>query len=131
MIFEICTLLQDILDHAVQTMDGLTLQQERAVQVAAGERKELDTMASKIEEETIDIETQPEDEDPDMQQTTLMMMQQAQPRPEKRKARFANKADRSVIEGHGGLQFDRAIDFEGSLIGSDTIFGRIPYRQGP
>ena len=89
MIFEICTLLQDILDHAVQALDPLPLDQERAVQLAAEEKKARDAMASKLEEEIIDIETQPGDEeDPDKPKLTLSMMQQAQSRSEKRKPRL-------------------------------------------
>ena len=134
MIFEIGTLLQDILDHAAQATEVLTLDQERAVHLAAAEQKMHDVTASKMEEEISSTETQSEDVLIDVARSMPIMMEPARSRIERRKAKWPDKQDQGEIEANGGVRFDRTMftrDFEGSLIEFDAVFEKVRYRQGP
>lgn len=130
MIFDIGTLLQDVLDQAALATDAIALDQERAAQLAVKEQLAHEALSKKTEEETVDHENRLKDD----HMTMSITMEQAQLRAEKRKARWPDKQDKSEIEAHGGLRFDRTMltrDFEGAIAEFNTIYRKVNYRQGP
>ena len=134
MIFEIATLLQDILDHGSQTMASVALDQERAMQLEAVKRKTHDAVASIDKEEDADIEIQQETANTDKSKALTVMVEQSRLPGEKRKAKCLDLRDEKQDEQGDRLRFDRTMstkDLKGSIHEFDTIHNMINFRQGP
>ena len=133
MIFEIATLLQDILDHGAQSMASVALDQERAMQHEAVERETQDAVASIDKEEYADIEMRQEAANTDEPRALTVMAEQSRLPGEKRKAKLLDIRDEK--DGQSGrLRFDRTMstrDLTGSRYEFDTIHNLINFRQGP
>ena len=130
MIFDIGTLLQDILDQAALATDAIALDRERAAQLAAKQQLAHESVSTTTGEETVDNENQSKDD----RRTMSTTMEQAQLRADKRKARWPDKHDQSEIEAKGGLRFDRTMlarNFEGDIMEFNAIYRKVNYRQGP
>ena len=134
MIFEIATLLQDILDHGAQSMTSVALDQERAMQLEAVEQKTHDVAASIEKEEDVDIEMRQEAAHTDELQALTVMVEQSRLPGEKRKAKWLDTRDEKKDEQSDCLRFDRTMitkDLKGSIYGFDSIHNLINFRQGP
>lgn len=134
MIFEIATLLQDILDRGAQSMTSVALDQERAMQLEADQQKTQDAVASIEKEQDAEIETPEEAANTDELQTLTVMVEQSGLHGEKRKAKLLDTRDEKNDEQSDRLSFDRTMstqDSKGSIYEFDTIHNLINFRQGP
>lgn len=133
MIFEIATLLQDVLDLAAQSTETPALDQERALQIAAADQQNRDRAASKTEQAVSDTAAQVEVSDMDETHALAIMIEQTRSRAGKRKAKWLDKIDGDHAES-GYLRFDRTMvtkDSKGFMDEFDTIHNPISYRGGP
>ena len=134
MIFEIATLLQDILDHGAQSMASVALNQERTMQLEAVQQKTHDAVASIEKDEDAEIELQQEAADTDELQASTVMVEQSRLHGEKRKAKWLDTRDENKDEQSDRLRFDRTMstqDSKGSIYEFDTVHNLINFRQGP
>ena len=134
MIFEIATALQELLDNVPGIAEALTLEEERAAQLATTQQAKQEASTDALEEEATGTEDKPEAANTEEDQALSIMVEQAKTRLEKRRAKSSNKPDAAEIEANGGLQFDHTItvkDAEGSPANFEVIHHRVRYRQGP
>lgn len=127
MIFEIATLLQDILDHAAQFTEVPALDQERAMQIAASQQMSHAAASRNPKQEVADLGDQGRYADTDGAQALAVMVEQAKLRAEMRKGRSLEKQHEKNVEDWR-LRFDRAMVTrvsKGSMYEFDTVHNRI------
>ena len=127
MIFEIATLLQEILDHAAHSAEAPALDQERAMQIAAAQQKSHAAASRSPEQEVADLGDQGGNADTDEAQALAVMVEQAKLRAEMRKGRSLEKQHEKNVEDWR-LRFDRAMvtrGLKGSMYEFDTVHNPI------
>ncbi len=131
MIFEIATLLQDILDQTtagLKSKDVPTLDEERVIHDAANAQK-----AEQVEKERQEEQAQLRQEE---EQALAQMMEQEKTRLAKRKGKPLNATDNVSNEDDipGTLSFDQSVPVKtpnGAVIMLRTVYNKVKYRQGP
>lgn len=127
MIFEIATLLQDILDHAAQSTEIPALDQERAMQIAASQQKSHAAASRNPEEEVADVGDQGGYADTDEAQALAVMVEQTKLRADMRKGKSLDKGrEKNAVDWR--LRFDRAMISrvpKGPIYEFDTIHNRV------
>ena len=134
MIFEIATLLQDILDHGAHSMTSVALDKERAMQLEAVQQNTHDTVESTDKEEDADIEIRQEAANTAELKELTVTLEQSRLPGERRKAKWLDTLDENKDEQSDHLRFDRTMstkDSKGSIYEFDTIHNLISFRQGP
>ncbi len=131
MIFEIATLLQDVLNQPnsqSKSQDVLTLDEERVIQEAVNAHR-----AEQVEQQKQKEQAQSLLEE---EQALSHMMEQEKTRLAKRKSKLLNAPDNISNENDlpGTLSFDQSVpvkDPKGAVITLRTVHNKIKYRQGP
>lgn len=131
MIFEIATLLQDVLNQSIaetKSEDVPTLDEERVIHDAANAQK-----AKQVEKERQEEQAQLRLEE---EQALSRMMEQEKTRMAKRKGKLSNTANNISNEDDipGTLSFDQSVPVKtpkGAVIMLRTVHNKVKYRQGP
>ncbi|KAL8714288.1 MAG: hypothetical protein Q9225_006603, partial [Loekoesia sp. 1 TL-2023] len=130
MIFEITTLLQDILDHAAQDLaqSAPTLEEERVTQQAV-----VTQQAQKDQEEKRKLQHQASVEE---EKYLAEMVEKQKAQEERRRAKLQAETNQGAhaTAMHDLVHFDQSIiikDPEGNELVTDSVYGKIFFRQGP